>query len=74
MPVFARKLPGILPSKRVVVCVFLFENVDELVSREIDALVLRVEGRVINEAYGRNVGNDLARIGIQHDQLAWTSA
>src|SRR5216683_445953 len=67
------KAAGNSAEQRVVVGILLVEDVDELVSRNVNAFLLGVVGHVVDHAHRRNAGHNLSRIGIQHDQLSRSS-
>src|ERR1700674_79547 len=68
-PRFRAKAAGNSRQQSVMVGILLFENFHKLISRQVNALMLSVITHIVNQADGRQTGDHLAAVRVQHNQL-----
>ena len=49
--------------------ILLFENIQKLISRQVNAFMLGIVTHIVNQAHSRQTGDDLAAVRVQHNQL-----
>src|SRR5207245_6936693 len=55
----------------IVIWVVLLENVDKLVSREVDTLVITIVSHVIDHRRGGQTTHNFSRISVKNNQFSW---